>query len=425
MQNTLLLDPVRILHGPDQDEQQGAVFIENGLLRGFDQTARSLAARQGLTPTDAGNKLIAPCLVDPHSVLEDPVNGRAETLQSLARCATAGGYGSVALLPRSRTWRDRPERLALREPDEPSRLTIHLWGSFSTAGQGEHLSCHGDLLDHGAIGLADDDAMVPQALLERGLLLAEMQSAPVLLAPRDPDLQADGLAREGVETLRAGWAPDPTSSELLPLTQLLALQRQHPQRNLRLMNLSTAEAVSQLRSEASPPMASVSWWHLIADSGSMQNDDPGWCVRPSIGSPADRLALQQAVQDGLITAVAVHAVPLDEEDMLLPADQRPTGLSGHHLVLPLLWKALIRESGWTVPQLWQALSFGPSSLLNQPSEQLSIDSDRWLIFDPEHRWSVSRNDSAAPLAANIPWAGREIKGRVLACGLSRSGFQCG
>ena len=217
-----------------------------------------------------------------------------------------------------RTWRDRPERLALRKPDEPSRLTIHLWGSFSTAGQGEHLSCHGDLLDHGAIGLADDDAMVPQALLERGLLLAEMQSAPVLLAPRDPDLQADGLAREGVETLRAGWAPDPASSELLPLTQLLALQRQHPQRNLRLMNISTAEAVSQLRGEARPPMASVSWWHLIADSGSMQNDNPGWCVRPSIGSPADRLALQQAVLDGLITAVAVHAVPLDEEDMLLP-----------------------------------------------------------------------------------------------------------
>ena len=78
------------------------------------------------------------------------------------------GYGSVALLPRSRTWRDRPERLALRKPDEPSRLTIHLWGSFSTAGQGS-ISPLGDLLDHGAIGLADDDAMVPQALLERGL----------------------------------------------------------------------------------------------------------------------------------------------------------------------------------------------------------------------------------------------------------------
>jgi dihydroorotase len=423
MQNTLLLDPVRILHGPGVDEQHGAVFIENGVLRGFDENARSVAAERGVAPTRAGDKLIAPCLVDPHSVLEDPVNGRAETLLSLTRCATAGGYGTIALLPRSGTWRDRTERLALLESHDPSRLTLHLWGSFSTEGKGEHLSCHGDLLEHGAIGLADDDAIVPLALLERGLLLAEMQSAPVLLAPRDPDLQADGLAREGVETLRAGWAPDPTSSELLPLTQLLALQRQHPQRNLRCMNLSTAEAVLQLRSELSPPMASVSWWHLIADSGCMQNDDPGWCVRPSIGSPADRLALQQALQEGLITAVAVHAVPLDEEDMLLPADQRPPGLSGHHLVLPLLWEALIRQSGWSVPQLWQALSFGPSLLLNKPAERLSAGSDRWLIFDPDHQWRVDRQDPAAPLAANIPCQGTDIRGRVLASGLSRSAFQ--
>jgi len=420
MHDTLLLDPVRILHGPDRDEQQGAVFLEDGILRGFDEGARSLAAAQGVTATAAQNKLIAPCLVDPHSVLEAPVSGRAETLQSLTQCATAGGYGCIGLLPRSGSWRDRPERLAGLDRDEPSQLTIDLWGSFSIDGRGEHLSCHGDLLEHGTIGLADDDAMVPLALLERGLLLGEMASAPVLLAPRDPDLQADGLAREGVETLRAGWAPDPNSSELLPLTQLLALQRQHPERNLRLMNVSTAAAIAQLRNEKQPPMATISWWHLLADSGGMQIGDPGWRVRPSIGSPADRAALQQALREGLITAVAVHAVPLDEEDMLLPVDQRPPGLSGHHLVLPLLWDALIREAGWSVPQLWQALSFGPSSLLNKPAEQLSAESRRWLLFDPDHSWTVDRHDPAAPLAANLPCLGRELNGRVVACGLNRS-----
>ena len=43
MHDTLLLDPVRILHGPDRDEQQGAVFLEDGILRGFDEGARSLS----------------------------------------------------------------------------------------------------------------------------------------------------------------------------------------------------------------------------------------------------------------------------------------------------------------------------------------------------------------------------------------------
>ena len=120
--------------------------------------------------------------------------------------------------------------------------------------------------------------------------------------------------------------------------------------------------------------------------------------------------------DGLLS-VAVHAVPLDEEDMLLPPDQRPPGLSGHHLVLPALWNALVRNGEWSVNQLWQAISFGPSAFLNQPPEQLQIGSRRWLLFDPDCSWTVDRQDPAAPRAANVPLLGQEQRGRVLACGL--------
>ena len=119
-----------------------------------------------------------------------------------------------------------------------------------------------------------------------------------------------------------------------------------------------------------------------------------------------------------MTAVAVHAVPLDAEDMLLPGDQRPAGLSGHHLVLPALWNALVRPGRWTVEDLWQALSFGPSALIDQPPEQLEQGSRRWLLFDPEQRWSIERSTAGAPRAANIPWLGRELQGSVRACGLS-------
>ena len=44
-------------------------------------------------------------------------------------------------------------------------------------------------------------------LLERGLLLGEMGSCPVLIAPKDPVLQGDGLAREGVELYGRAGSP--------------------------------------------------------------------------------------------------------------------------------------------------------------------------------------------------------------------------
>ena len=260
--------------------------------------------------------------------------------------------------------------------------------------------------------------MVPTALLERGLLLGEMGGCPVLVAPRDPALQGEGLVREGVETLRAGWPADPLTSETLPLSQLLLLHQRHPERQLRLMNLSTAAAVNQLSGCETPPLSSVSWWHLLCDRSMLASSDPGWRVCPSLGGPEDRDQLIQAVRRRTITAVAVHAVPLDAEDMLLPGDQRPAGLSGHHLVLPALWNALVRSGRWTAEDLWQALSFGPSTLIDQPPEQLERGSRRWLLFDPDHGWTVQSKSPGAPRSANIPWLGRELQGRVVACGLS-------
>ena len=418
MEPSVLLDPVQILQGQGQSVRTGAVLIDQGLIRGFDEDARRLAQERQLSPTRAAHQLLAPCLVDPHSVLEQATGGREETLSSLRQCAASGGYGQIALLPRSSTWRDRPERLQ-GFTTQNDGVRIHLWGGFSLNGDGTDLAPHADLLEAGAIGLADDDAVIPIPLLEQGLLLGEMSGAPILIAPRDPSLQGDGLVREGVETLRAGWNPDPTSSEVLPLSALLALHEHHPQRQLRLMNLSTAAGVQQLQRIEHPPRATVSWWHLCKSRSDLNSTDPGWSVRPSLGGPDDRTALTTALRSGLITAVAVHAIPLDAEDMLLPTDQRPAGLSGHYLVLACLWDALVRQEGWSIEELWQALSFGGSLLLDQPSEQLSVDSDRWLLFDPDHTWTVRRTDPAAPMARNIPLAEHTMRGRVIATGLEQ------
>jgi dihydroorotase len=420
MDNTLLLDPVRVLRGIGQAVEQSAVLMEAGVLTALGDDARQKGMALGLPPTQAPEQLVAPCLVDPHSVLETPFSGDHETIESLRRCAAAAGYGQVALLPRGRTWRDQPERLQGFSKDPRTGVQLHLWGGFSHGGQSERLAPHGDLLEHGAIGLADDDALISPQLLEQGLVLGEMGSCPVLIAPRDPGLQGAGMVREGVETLRAGWPPDPLSSELVPISQLLALHQRHPDRQLRLMNLSTAAAVEQLVVFAdNPPLSSVNWWHLLADRNGLAADDPGWRVCPSLGGAKDRERLIEAVLSRTITAISVHAVSLDDEDMLLPPDQRPPGLCGHHLVLPTLWDALVRQRNASVESLWQALSFGPSALIDQPPEELRLGSRRWLLFDPNQPWIVRRDDPQAPRGANMPFLGQELQGRVIACGLNR------
>ena len=65
MDNTLLLDPVRILRGIGQSVEQGAVLIEEGVLTAFDGDARHKAKALGITPTEAPEQLVAPCRGSP------------------------------------------------------------------------------------------------------------------------------------------------------------------------------------------------------------------------------------------------------------------------------------------------------------------------------------------------------------------------
>ena len=417
-----LLDPVQILKGNNQSLVQDAVLIKDGVIQAFGEKARSQGNQLGITPKSAPNQLLAPCLVDPHSVLEEPIHSQCETLKSLRIKAANAGYVQLALLPRSPSFRDRADRLTGFN-NSNSDVLIHLWGSISKNGKGVELSPYAEMLQHGAIGLAEDDAMLPISLLKHVLTLNDKSQHPILLAPRDVDIQEDGIVREGIEALRGGWLPDPLASETLPLSQLIELHRQYPKISLRLMNISTADGVSMLAESKTKPISSVCWWHLIKDSSSLHNNELGWRVVPSLGRPKDRRALIQGLANKTITAIAVHAIPLDEEETKLPTDKRLPGISSYSLVLPLLWQELVVNSKWSIEQLWDALSFGPSTMLCLPKEELTIGSRRWLLFDPNKKWKQTLNPRKKPFCANQPLQESEILGGIVDCGIKSEGVQ--
>jgi len=409
MDRRLLLRGVNLLEAPGQPERRADALLEGERLIAVE--AEGSAGMEGAAEIDARSCWLAPPLVDPHSVLEEPVGGRAETLESLRAAAAAGGYGTVALLPWASSWRDRAERLGLHWP---APMNLHCWGAFSSEGADADLAPHADQLEAGAVGVATGDHLPPLDLLERGLRLAETGDRPLLVAVRDAALAQQGFVRERVEALRAGWTLDPVVSETLPLESLLALAAALPLPGLRLMNLSTAEAVERLGHCPSPPPASVSWWHLVADSGRLDPADEGWRQVPALGSPQDREALIAALADGRLSAVAVHHQALDAEERLLPLDQRRAGLAGHGVVLPLLWRELVQGRGWTAGQLWQVLCWGPERFLGLPERPLEIGGRRWLLFDP----AAEGTAPSGSIAANRPALPPDLTGAVVASGFS-------
>ena len=59
MNDTLLLDPVRVLRGPGHSVQLGAVLIHQGVLVGFDDEARQQALGLSIKASPAPDQLVA------------------------------------------------------------------------------------------------------------------------------------------------------------------------------------------------------------------------------------------------------------------------------------------------------------------------------------------------------------------------------
>ncbi len=422
MTNSYLFENIQILEKSGSSLKKETVLIKDGVIKAFGKEALQNAELSKIKSQKGKNLLLAPCLVDPHSFLESPFSRKEENIYTLINKATFSGYGQLGILPRGDLWRDQIESIISLKAIK-SEVLIHLWGGFSLSGKGITLSKHADLLRNGAIGLSDDDFMPPIELLRQGFLLGEMKSSPVLFAPRDKTLQAGGMSRQSVDTLRAGWSPDPVESETIPLIQLLELHKQYPETALRLMNISTSDGVSILKNASSKPMATILWWHLVNDNSSLAPFDIGWSVTPSLGSPRDRVSLIKGLEDHVLTAISVHSTPLDDSETKLPANKRKKGISCYELVLPLLWDQLVRKSGWEVEKLWEKISFGPSKFLGQAEEKLSLNSKRWLLFDPDKEWFQSKEEKHLNTATNKPFKDKKIIGKVIDCGLINQAFQ--
>ncbi len=416
MTSSYFFENIQILEKARSSLKRETVLIKDGVIKSLGRKALHDAELLNIKPQKAKNMLLAPCLVDPHSFLESPFNGKEENIHSLIKKATSSGYGQLGILPRGNSWRDHVESIIALKAIK-SEVLIHSWGGFSLSGKGINLSRHAELLQNGAIGLSDDDFMPPIDILKQGFSLGEMGKSPVLFAPRDKSLQAGGMSRQSVDTLRAGWPLDPVESEIIPLIQLLELHKKYPEIALRLMNISTAEGVLTLKNASYNPMASVFWWHLVNDNSSLSPFDIGWSVTPSLGSPIDRASLIEGLEADILAAISVHSTPTDDSEAKLPPNKRKKGISCYNLVLPLLWDQLVKKSGWEVEKLWEKISFGPSKFLNQSEEKLSLDSKRWLLFDPDKEWYQSNEKKHLTTATNQPLKDKKIYGKVIDCGL--------
>ena len=403
--NARLIDPEALTDEP------GSLTIRDGRIEAVGGDAPA-----GAELIDCGGRALAPGIVDWGVKIGEPGERHKESFRSAGRAAAAGGVTTIIARPDTLPPIDDPEALefaARRAADAP--VNIRHMAALTKSREGREMVELGFLQDAGAVAFSDGVRPVTDTrLLSRCMTYARGLGALIVGHPQDVGLSRGAVATSGKFASLYGLPAVSPMAEVMGLDRDLALVamtgcRWHADQ---ITVAASLPALRRARDAGLDVSAGISIHHLTLNEFDVGDYRTFFRFTPPLRSEDDRMAMVQAVADGVIDVIASFHTPQDEESKRLPVAESAPGAVGLQTLLPAAMR-LYHQGGLTLPQIWRAMSLNPARRLGLDAGRLAAGAPADLVlFDPDAPFVLDRFTLLSK-SKNTPFDGARMQGRVL------------
>ena len=406
--NAKLIDPEA------QTEGTGWLLVQNGAIA---------ATGQGEPPQadetiDCNGLCLAPGIVDIGVKVGEPGERHKESYASAARAAAAGGVTTMAIRPDTSPAIDTPEALEFvkRRANEDSAVNVLPLAALTKGREGREMTEIGFLMDAGAVGFSDCDAVVTNTkVFQRALTYARSLGALVIAHPQEPILSAGAAVTSGKFATLRGLPSVSPMAERMGLDRDIALLEMTGAR-YHADQITTARALPALERAKRNGLditAGTSIHHLTLNELDVADYRTFFKLKPPLRSEDDRLATVEALASGLIDTISSMHTPQDEESKRLPYAEAASGAVALETLLPAALR-LVHAGSLTLAQLFRALALNPAKRLQLASGRLSKGAPADLmLFDPNKPFVLDRTTLLSK-SKNTHFDGQRLQGKVVA-----------
>jgi len=414
---SVLFRDVRLIDPSSGRDERVDVLIERGLVRSAGKDAgKGLVASSSLKVIDGRGRWLVPGFVDLHAHLREPGEEHKEDIASGMRAAVAGGFVDVCCMPNTKPVNDVraiTEAMVARSR-EVGLGRLHPIGAITRGLEGNELTEVADLRDAGAVAISDDGRCVTNsAVMRRALEYARTFDVPVIQHAEDHALTAGAEMHEGAVATRLGLRGWPRAAEDVIVARDLVLAEEARAR-YHVAHLSTrgaARMVAEAKGRNVAVTAEVTPHHLLLTDSDVLGYRTACKVNPPLREKGDIEALQRALADGTIDAIATDHAPHAVTDKNVEFGAARPGMIGLELCLPLLLE-LVRTNAVPLMRLLTALTIGPAKIVGLQAPRLAEGQPADLVLvDPEAQWTVERATLRSK-SLNTPFLGRSVTGAI-------------
>jgi dihydroorotase len=272
----------------------------------------------------------------------------------------------------------------------------------------------GLLAEAGAIAFTDGARSVTNAqVMRRALTYARDFGALVIHHVEDPDLVGQGVMNEGEFAARLGLPGIPREAETVMLERDMRLVRLTGARYHAAM-ISCADSVAIVRAAKAAGQAitcGVSINNLALNENDIGDYRTFLKLSPPLRHEDDRLAMIEALAEGVIDVIVSDHNPQDVETKRLPFAEAADGAVGLETLLSAALR-LVHSGQISLPKLMRSLSTRPAEILGLPGGRLRKGAPADLIvFDPDVPYVLDKRDLHSR-SKNTPFDEARLEGQV-------------
>ncbi|MCZ8102986.1 MAG: dihydroorotase [Burkholderiales bacterium] len=411
----LLILDARIVDPAAGTERMGDLLAVDGVIRAIG-TGLSGACPAGARVVDAGGRMLAPGLVDMRAFVGEPGAEHRETLASASRAAAAGGVTTVVCMPDTNPPIDDPAVVdyLVRRARDTAIVRLIPAAALTKGLAGREMTELGLLREAGAAYFTDGAKSITNAqVLRRAFTYARDVGALIVHHCEDPDLVGDGVMNEGELASRLGLHGIPREAETIMLERDLRLVRLTGGRYHAAM-VSCADSIAVIaraKSEGLNVTCGVSINSLTLNENDIGPYRTFLKLSPPLRHEDDRLAMVEALAEGLIDVVVSDHNPQDVETKRVPFAECADGAIGLQTMLAAGLR-LVHNGEIGLMTLLRALSTRPADILGLPQGRLATGAPADLILlDPDEPFVLDVADLHSK-SKNTPLEGARLQGRV-------------
>jgi dihydroorotase len=412
----LLFTHGRIVDPASRCDEPGGILMENGVIRDVGPHLNQLKPMNGVTVYDCRGAVIAPGLVDMRVFVGEPGEEHRETFRTAGLAAAAGGITTMICQPNTKPPLDDAPSIDFvkRRAKDRCIVRVHPVAALTKGLKGEEMTEFGLLKEVGALAYTDGDRAVMNAqVIRRALTYGKMFDALIVQYCEDPDLVGEGVMNDGEFAARLGLPGVPPMAETVVLERDMRLLATCGGRYHAAL-VSCTESLDVLRRAKAAGLkvtAGVSINHLTFNDNDVGQYRTFFKLAPPLRSEEQRLALVDAVAEGLIDVIVSDHNPQDVETKRLTFAEAAHGAAGLETMLSAGLR-LVEAGQLTLLRLIDTLSTSPSRILGLPTGKLAVGAPAdVIVFDPEEPWVCDPAEMRGR-CKNTPFDGAKMVGRV-------------